>query len=102
MAPSWWESDSASGRKAYIWDQSNGMRQLDLLLPALGVDLTGWSLTDARGVSADGRTIVGFGVNPDSQVEAWIAVIPEPDTALTLGLGLAALAGIGRRPLQKS
>ena len=35
--------------------------------------LAGWTLTYARGISADGRTIVGDGMNPCGQPEAWIA-----------------------------
>ena len=37
-------------------------------------------------------SFVGWGVNPDGQSEAWIAVIPEPASGALLGLGLAALA----------
>jgi hypothetical protein len=51
----------------------------------------------ARGVSADGRTIVGTGLSPEGHQEAWIAVIPEPGSALLLGIGLASLSLHGRR-----
>jgi probable HAF family extracellular repeat protein len=64
---------------AFIWDAIHGMRSLqDVLVSEFGLNLTGWSLDEARGVSNDGRTIVGNGVNPDGQQEAWIAVLPEP------------------------
>jgi hypothetical protein len=56
-----------------------------------GLDLTGWTLDAAYGVSADGRTIVGYGSGPDG-AEAWMAVIPEPSTGLLLALGLVGLA----------
>ena len=62
----------------------------------LGLDSDGSDLISAEGISADGLTIVGFGTNPSGDIEAWIAVIPEPSTALLLASGLAALA-VGRR-----
>ncbi len=62
----------------------------------LGLDLTGWALFEARGISDDGLTIVGFGANPSGQTEVWIAIVPELSAALLLALGLAALA-VGRR-----
>jgi probable HAF family extracellular repeat protein len=75
--------------EAFIWDQVNGMRRLEDVLVAGGADLTGWSeLTAATGISADGRTIVGYGNHNDDQ-EAFIAVIPEPAS-----VGLFAFAGL--------
>lgn len=70
---------------------TNGMQELDVVLGASGANLTGWQLTRARGISADGEPIVGYGTNPLGQTEAFIAVIPEPTTALLMGLGLASV-----------
>jgi probable HAF family extracellular repeat protein len=70
--------------EAFIWDGTNGMRNLREVLIAQGDDLTGWSLSEARGISADGRIIIGFGINPEGNREAWLAeltpqqVVPEP------------------------
>ena len=56
---------SASGSEAFIWDNANGMRKLkDVLVNDFGLDLTGWTLTIARGISDDGLTIVGDGIKP--------------------------------------
>ncbi len=66
----------ASGSWAFIWDPTNGMRNLHDVLSNLGLDLTGWTLTDVRGVSADGRTVVGLGSHPSGEPEGWIATLP--------------------------
>lgn len=43
--------------------------------PGLSPALQGWTLTGASDISADGRTIVGTGINPQGQQQAWIADI---------------------------
>ncbi len=59
---------------ALLWDAQHGIRNLHAVLVGdYGLNLTGWQLGAARGISADGNTIVGFGVNPAGQWEAWIA-----------------------------
>jgi len=75
------------GREAFIWDAENGMRNFgDVLVNDCGLDLTGWTLRYATGISADGLTIVGWGLGPNG-TEGWIATIPEPATVLMLGFG---------------
>jgi probable HAF family extracellular repeat protein len=65
--------------KAFLWTPSLGLVDLNLYLPTLGIDLSGWLLTDAGGVSADGRTIVGTGTH-NGVTEAWLATLfPCPD-----------------------
>lgn len=84
---------SAAPDRAFIWDQTLGMRSLhDVLTTDLGLDLTGWTLVQASDVSADGRTIVGYGINPSGDIEAWVAVIPEPSTVVLAVLAFAILA----------
>ena len=41
-------------------------------------------------------TIASFGTDPFGDTEGWIATIPEPSTALLLGLGLLGLASYRR------
>lgn len=84
--------------EAVYWDAAGQVHELGVLLRAMGLDLEGWTLLGANDVSADGRTIVGSGINPAGQTEACIAVIPEPSTTLLLGVGLAALAVRSRDP----
>lgn len=91
-------SRSDAGEEATIWDQTHGLRSLTEVLTQAGVDLGGWRLLDARGVSADGRTIIGRATDINSQVVAWVAVIPEPGTLGTLApVGLACLLRAQRR-----
>lgn len=64
--------------EVFIWDANNGMRNLkDVLEIEYGLDLTGWKLEWARGISQDGSTIVGFGINPDGNTEGWVATLFE-------------------------
>jgi uncharacterized membrane protein len=92
------DSLSQAFYEAFIWTPDEGMRNLrDLLVAECGLDLTGWTLASATGVSADGRTIVGTGVDPEGNTEAWMAVIPEPATLSLLACGGAAMVGRRRR-----
>ncbi len=84
-------STTDSDERAFIWDQIHGMRDLNVVLSNLGVDLTGWTLEEARSISSDGLTIVGNGINPDGNEEAFIAVIPEPGMMLISGAGVLVL-----------
>ena len=73
---------------AFLWDETQGFRNLkDVLQDDCQLDLTGWTLTSANGISADGLTIVGVGTNPAGQTEAWVATLPEPATFALLALG---------------
>ena len=93
---------SDAGLTPFVWDAVHGMRQLDVFLTTMGVDLAGWKLSssevwtsDFPKISADGQTIVGSGQylgNPTG----FVAVIPEPSTATLLGLLFAYVAR--RRP----
>lgn len=48
--------------EAFIWNEQHGIRDLrEVLAGDYGLDLSGWTLTRATGISADGLTIVGFG-----------------------------------------
>jgi hypothetical protein len=53
-------SDS-TGYTAFIWDYTNGARNVKDMLTAAGIDMTGWTLTEVHAVSGDGTTIAGVG-----------------------------------------
>src|SRR5262249_45212786 len=64
---------------ATYWSNSTGMVVLrDLWVKSYGLDLRGWCLTRAYGISADGRVIVGEGTNPAGSSEGWIARLGAP------------------------
>jgi uncharacterized membrane protein len=54
---------SVSSCKAVFWDPTHGVRSLQQVLIADGIDLTGWTLSGAEAVSPDGNTIVGSGTD---------------------------------------
>jgi probable HAF family extracellular repeat protein len=94
------------GYKAFVWDSLHGIRDLqEVLLSdfALGPQLAGWQLTGATDISDDALSIVGYGVNPDGNNEAWLVRLdrpiaaPEPQAAPLLAFAAAIVARRGRR-----
>jgi len=70
-------SRSANGDEAFVWDEVEGMLSLKTVLEDNGIDMTGWTLERATGISDDGKTIVGFGYYNGIR-EAFVAVFPSP------------------------
>ena len=62
---------SSTGEEAFRWTQATGMQSIRDILIAAGIDVTGWRLETANAVSADGAVIVGSGLNPNGDIEAW-------------------------------
>jgi hypothetical protein len=64
------------------------------------MDRHGWTLTRATDISADGRTIVGNGINPFGLQEAWMlqlpTVVPVPPALWLFASGLMGLIGMAR------
>jgi probable HAF family extracellular repeat protein len=82
--------DGFDTRAAFYWTAESGMVNLrDLLVSHGATNLSGWRLSEARGVSADGLTVVGTGLH-DGRIEAFIATIPEPSTIVLALLAAAA------------
>jgi probable HAF family extracellular repeat protein len=77
------DPQTTQGDCVFIWDPSHGIRRLrEVLINDYGMDLTGWTLRQALAVSADGKTIVGYGINPSGQTEGWIADLRPPRLAI--------------------
>jgi probable HAF family extracellular repeat protein len=69
---------SATGSldQACVWSAGDKMRRVyDVLVEEHGLDLSGWHLSNASGISADGRTIVGNGTHSGDSL-GWIATLP--------------------------
>ena len=97
--------NAANASKAVRWDPLLGIQSIqDLLIASgLGPALTGWQLTHATGISADGQTISGWGNSPTG-IQGWVAtipraeVVPEPSSfALGICGSLAVVAVVRRR-----
>ena len=78
---------------AILWrknDSGYELLRVEDLLRQHKINLHGWNLTEVVDVSADGRTLVGKGLNPNGVEQSWYAVlgdtgVPEP-TGLATGL----------------
>lgn len=80
--------ESALGIEAFIWDATNGMRNLKQVLIDFGVsNLTDWRLYTAYGISANGRYVVGEGINPSGNSEAFLAALNNTYTGSTADFG---------------
>jgi uncharacterized membrane protein len=66
-----WGSVSSPRTAVYVSD-------LAATLLTLGVELDGWTLTRSNAISADGTILVGSGIDPDGNSQAWVARLPEP------------------------
>ncbi len=83
-----------SGTGIFLWDEVAGMRDLwSLLTIDYGLDLTGWVLQEALGLSADGLVIAGWGINPNGETEGWVASLRSSAVAVREPSTFALLAG---------
>lgn len=85
----------------FIWTQETGLMSMRNFLIARGISPSGWSLLELHEISSDGQTIVGFGINPDSQFTGIVIRVNGLPTPSAAALALIAAAAIGvrrRRP----
>lgn len=88
-----------SDRAAFIWSAETGMLNLHTYLQYVGVNLTGWTMTQAEAVSADGSTVAGTGLfNGEMRgfVVSGLPNIPAPGGGFGV-LAAFGLAGLARR-----
>lgn len=89
--------------RPFLWQEGVGIRDLNLVLPELGVDLSGWTLQSADGISGDGRTLLVNGIYNGEYRSAVVTGLPAPGA-----VGLLVVGGAwavrrrrqGRLPLQ--
>jgi len=65
-----YDPNSSSGH-AFIWDAVHGVRPIDEVAAAAGIDLHGFHTVYATGISADGLVVCGYGFSATEQ-EAWV------------------------------
>ena len=58
-------------RDAFIWTAETGMLKLDTWLSDQGLDLAGWDLHTATGISEDASVIAGWGFGPGG-IQGWL------------------------------
>jgi probable HAF family extracellular repeat protein len=83
------------GLEAFIWDAAHRMRSLRQVLIGkfdLGDSLAGWKLKTANAVSADGSFVVGSGINPSGDREAWLAYLGDERRPIALTAAQPAIA----------
>ena len=76
--------DGVAGFTAFVWTPTLGTQLLSTHLAARGVNLAGWQLRDATGISADGTAMCGIGIFGGQSV-GWVVS----------GLPCAVVNGIG-------
>lgn len=71
--------NESSVQRAFRWTTKKKMQDLkEELLDHDVQEVEGWILSSAKGVSADGTVIVGYGLNPSDERAAFRAVLPIP------------------------
>jgi probable HAF family extracellular repeat protein len=80
-----------SASEAVLWSPNGGMHSIKAILAVQGIDMTGWVLSEAEGVSADGRVIVGRARRGSDPFVNYVAIIPEP-AALSMIAPIAMLS----------
>ena len=64
--------DNVAGFTCFVWTPAMGSRLLTEHLQLRAVNLTGWTLTDATGISPDGSAMCGHGIYNGS-ARGWVA-----------------------------
>lgn len=100
-----------SENTAILWDARHGMRTLREAMIEAGLiqQIEGWKLESAAAIAADNLTVVGSGINPAGQREAFIANLGPPTlvqiptaspTALAIFAALLLVAGLAALKLR--
>jgi uncharacterized membrane protein len=68
---------------SYRWTPADGRQSIQSLLEAAGVHSYGWILENAV-VNGNGRMFAGYGIDPNGQIQAFVARIPLPASLVTM------------------
>lgn len=91
--------------KAVIWENGSGPQNIQTILTNDAVNLSDWTLQSAsavfatnewQGVPGDYEAIAGVGYH-NGNMEAWLAIIPEPSTYVLAVVALGGLLALRRR-----
>ena len=63
---------TGGAKRAFIWDATNGSREVRQMLIDAGIDMTGWELEEVTGISEDGSVICGNG-KLSGVAKGWVA-----------------------------
>lgn len=85
-------------RRAFLWSDMSGMVDLNTYLPTIGVDLGGWTLTSATGISSDGSVIVGEGFLNGTSTSWIVSGVPAPGAASLLAVSCVFASRRRRSP----
>lgn len=69
-------ANDGANNTGFIWTSTEGMQDLQTIIQDQGGSAAGWTILGATGISGDGKVIVGYGINPLGDIEAFRAVIP--------------------------
>ena len=95
MVGEWSDLQASPSAFPWMWTAAGGYVRLADYLTSAGINLGNYQLRDVVGISPDGRTLYGTGLDNGIQPSGWIAVVPEPSAAAIL---LAAGATMLLRP----
>lgn len=71
------EAAEADGPAAFIWSEGYGMQSLRTAMRMAGLPLpAGWRPQRAFGLSADGLTVVGEGLDESGETQGYLVVLP--------------------------
>jgi len=80
--------DASGDRRGVLWlGMSTTPIDITTYLFGFGINLEGWRLTSVIGISGDGLTFAGNGIDPRGMSSPWIATIPAPGPAGAMLLG---------------
>lgn len=87
--------DASNNYHAFQWTEAGGLRSIEELLTAAGVDLTGWSLTSAEAISGDGKRLAGKGRDSLGVQGMWFSNCDAACAVISREIVAQSFAGLG-------